>query len=929
MSPTIPESIDVTPASLEIEVGQTVMLSSVVRGCDGRTLSDPVQWSSANSTIASVDAVGAVAGHGEGTTTVKASVSSMSRNVPVTVVRGPNEVPIVEISAPADGAVFAAGTNVLFQGSAEDPEDGTLSGASLVWSANVPINEIGTGSSFSKTDLSVGSHTIILTATDSDGATNTAFIGITVELLPTEIVGTVTTVSGFLASRIAALDLDRGAASLGSNSRVKLGLDNSQLARPIQTTGSGEFRLDVPGELVVSFHPSVLSTQQFNGSQLLDQTAAASVVRDIDLRLSSTPSSGAFSVAGVSPAILAARIRVPEDKLEAVAASLRADPGVRSVTRSRIYSVIPRPVSAATAGLLTTFSNPWQAWHLGMVNAPEAWDITRGSSSVLVAVVDDGIRFDHLDVAPNLTSDGYDFVTNYGPYDLCAGGMFGLSGDGGGYDSDPTIPSAYEWDTLRECATPKTTGGHGLHVAGTIGATGAAASGNVGVAPVVRIRPVRAFDVIGGGTVYDAAQGLLYAAGLPADDGAGGIVQAAEGARVINASWGFPEDDAGGTLEQAVIAASQAGALIVAAAGNDGTVVAGVPAIFPQVLTVSSVGPEFTIASHSNFGPSVDVAAPGGDKDRGRYLYPQPPGNWKALSFGVMSSVWNFDTSQPADESWQGTSMAAPHVTGVAALVLASDPGLSATQLRDRITDFAVDAGVSGRDDLYGAGIVNARNSVTATFSPPADLFARLYDADSGSVIETTPTQADGSYVFPGLADGHYLVFAGEDRNGDGMIGDPLRRWGAFGGPSNPTAVTVSGPGSHSASFQIGLPTESEPNNSASTADLLTVGGYALGSLETADGLDYFKVSLPSSGTYTIETGPGTGACGLANEEDTVLRLFDSAGTKLGENDDRDFDAWDLCSQITMMLDAGVYDIEVTGYFGRESPYTIQVRAGS
>jgi subtilisin family serine protease len=86
---------------------------------------------------------------------------------------------------------------------------------------------------------------------------------------------------------------------------------------------------------------------------------------------------------------------------------------------------------------------------------------------VLVAVVDDGTRFDHPDLAANLTSDGYDFVSST-TLDLCAGGTFDNAGDGDGYDDDPTTPAAYDWDEAQQCGTPEDLGSHGSHVAGTI-----------------------------------------------------------------------------------------------------------------------------------------------------------------------------------------------------------------------------------------------------------------------------------------------------------------------------------------------------------------------------------------------------------------------------------------------------------------------------
>jgi hypothetical protein len=369
-------------------------------------------------------------------------------------------------------------------------------------------------------------------------------------------------------------------------------------------------------------------------------------------------------------------------------------------------------------------------------------------------------------------------------------------------------------------------------------------------------------------------------------------------------------------VEQAVIDATNAGALIVASAGNEPTSVANYPAAYEQVLSVSAVGPDGLLASYSSFGPTVDIAAPGGDFDDG--------GN---ISFTVLSTWWDF-AEGPVYAGAQGTSMAAPHVTGVAALLLAQNPTLTHAQMRSRLTSHAVDIGTPGADGQYGAGLVNARNSLTQTSAAPAALYARLYAAGTGGVVRTVAAQSDGAYSFPMLENGNYLVFAGQDENNDMTIGVPGRRWGANGGSAAPTPITVSGVATYTASFTIGLPAEVEPNGSAEGADALALGGYITGAISDPEtDLDLFKVAIPNAGQYTFETVAVSGACGFALEEDTILGLFDSGGNLIIDHDNMNEDTFNFCGRITRTLTPGTYYVGVIGYFGGR--YRVSMRSGS
>lgn len=657
--------------------------------------------------------------------------------------------------------------------------------------------------------------------------------------------------------------------------------------------------------LVVTFRAERIGAPRVGAPAYRSRATADGVSRDMRARLASV---AGLRVRDVSPAVLAARIDVDAGRADQVRAALLRDPAVASV----------RPEGYGYGAAVQTPNEAlWSAqqWHYGMVDLPRAWGITTGSAQVLVAVVDDGTRFDHPDLAPNLTQDGYDFV-GYGSTALvCGGGLVEVAGDGNGYDPDPTVPLVY--NRTGSCVQPATVGGHGLHVAGTIGAVGNNGTGVAGVSWNVRIRPVRVLNTTNRGTWYDIAQGILYAAGLPASNGAGGTVQAATGARIINLSLGGSEDDP--VLRNAVLAAHAAGALLVVSAMNENTSAPFYPAAYPEVISVASVGPLGTRASYSNFGPNVDIAAPGGDLQ-------QSPAS--IGSYMVGSTSWNFAQGQPTYVYLQGTSMAAPHVSGVAALLLAREPGLTAAQLRARLLDYAVDAGTPGRDDTFGAGILNARNSLTATRSPARAITVALHDAASGARLRSVTAGAGGAFSFGGLADGAYWVVAGEDEDGDGVLGLPDRRWGAFGGAGTPATLQVQGAFVYPVSFAISYPTETEQNGTFETANPLLPGGYYEASLPQANEVDFYRVTLPA-GTFAFSTQGRGGGCGHALAADTHLTLYTAAGAVIATNEDADQANRRYCAAVTQAVQAGTYYVGVTGTRSYPGRYAITVRPAS
>jgi serine protease len=316
-------------------------------------------------------------------------------------------------------------------------------------------------------------------------------------------------------------------------------------------------------------------------------------------------------------------------------------------------------------------------WHYPQINLPQAWSITQGSANVIVAVLDTGIASGHPDFDPARFVDGYDMIS-----DPTA------AGDGGGRDANPEDDGDFE--------TPQGSSFHGTHVAGTIGARSNNSVGVAGVDWNCKLMIVRVLGR-GGGSVDDIANGILYAAGLANGSG----VVPAQRADVVNMSLGGPGLNA--VLEQACDAAANAGTLLVAAAGNDNSANPSSPAAFSSVLSVGAVDLVRARAPYSNFSTTIDVWAPGGDMSADL--------NGDTYADGVLSCSAN-DQGQFFYQFENGTSMASPHVAGVAALVKATNPSLTAAQIRAILIGNATTQAGSGLPN--GGRILDALLAVQA-----------------------------------------------------------------------------------------------------------------------------------------------------------------------------------------------------------------------
>jgi serine protease len=327
---------------------------------------------------------------------------------------------------------------------------------------------------------------------------------------------------------------------------------------------------------------------------------------------------------------------------------------------------------------------PFQ-WHLKSTRVEQAWDRTTGATNIVVAVVDTGILPKHPDLESKLVPGG-DFVSD-------ATG----AADGNGWDPDPTDPGNESLSS---------SGYHGTHVAGIIGAAANNAKGIAGVSWGARILPVRALGVNKGvGSDADIAAAIRWAAGLPVD----GVPQNPNPAKVINLSFGGPGYNQ--TLDDAVQAAIGRGAIVVAAAGNQGDSTKNIyPAALKNVITVGASTIDGKRASYSNYGPEVEVMAPGGDLGGILNHLPQDC-NGLYCPAGILSTLYDSGQKQFSYQFYEGTSQAAPIVAGVVALMLSGKANLSAGQATDILRATAEGYGTCAEG--CGAGMVNAEAALT------------------------------------------------------------------------------------------------------------------------------------------------------------------------------------------------------------------------
>jgi subtilisin family serine protease len=338
-------------------------------------------------------------------------------------------------------------------------------------------------------------------------------------------------------------------------------------------------------------------------------------------------------------------VEVPESiDADSLRLSLASVPGVSIAAEER---QIIRP--------LWTPNDPRYSsqWAYSRIQGESAWDIERGQSFVTVGIIDTGVDLAHPELTPalDLTRD-YDFV----------------NGDDEANDQN----------------------GHGTHVAGIVAAASDNSTGVAGTASGVRVVPIK---VIGRytGSNTDFIDGLYYAADLGVD--------------VVNMSLGTTASDLGASgialMQQAVDYAYSKGVVLVGAAGNDGDPAVYYPAACNHVIAVSATGPTDVMATYSNYGSAIDIAAPGGGS---------------TSSTGIYST---YTTAGLHTYSYMnGTSMASPFVAATAALLISHVPAATNAEVESALLSSARDLGDVGWDSKYGYGLLQMRGALDALDAP-------------------------------------------------------------------------------------------------------------------------------------------------------------------------------------------------------------------
>jgi thermitase len=400
--------------------------------------------------------------------------------------------------------------------------------------------------------------------------------------------------------------------------------------------------------------------------------------------------------------------------LEAACRELEADPSVEYASPNHLAYTNYVPTDPLYA----------QQWAHPATSAPQAWDIERGQSSVVVAVVDCGIDFNHEDLAANMVQpcdDGCPAASGYDFVDI----------DVASYIAERFQPMTGEDYTVPD-NIPMDFNGHGTHCAGIVAAVADNGKGVSGVAPQARLMAVRAgFSILYDGQEYGVFE---------SDDIANAIRYAADnGADIISMSFGGDDDP---LQRDAIAYAASMGVALIAGAGNSASAQSFYPAAYPNVISVAAFAQNNDRAWYSNFGSWVDIAAPGGDQFVDNMILSTVP-----LTGGAICDPSGY-------RALQGTSMATPYAAGVAALMLSHNPQLTPDQV-EQIMKRSTDRPASSK--YIGTGMINTFKAVSLQ---PVDAGITITDPAKALRISAAALTITGTVV--GSDAGAFRVLYGE-----------------------------------------------------------------------------------------------------------------------------------------------------------------------
>ncbi len=438
-----------------------------------------------------------------------------------------------------------------------------------------------------------------------------------------------------------------------------------------------------------------------------DRITALSVTAGINLRAVRPMSDRAQVLA------LPGALRI--DAVQSVVNRLRLDPTVEYAyvdAREQLMAVPNDPLFSQQIHLQVPGVTPLAA----SVNAPGAWDITKGTSTAVVAIVDGGVRFDHPDLAGRLLP-GYDMVSadcTLGSNGCTTANQFTTANDGDGRDADASDPG--DWVTASEAATnpflsacdAENSTWHGTHVAGIVGAAGNNGIGVTGLNWNATMLPVRVSGKCG---AYrsDVVDGIRWAVGIAVPN----VPINTRPAKIVNISLGSSGTCVGSAYNQAVIDVLATGAIIVAAAGNEDAGVV-LPANCSGVISVGAVRGDGTRTIYSNTGANLTIMAPGGD--------------FSSATNDRIASTNNAGTTTPVSYTTSGyyvaeagTSFSTPIVSGVVSLMLSANPNLTAAQVTDVLrTTARAFTSVAGLATCVPDGTNNANNTAACNCTTAA-----------------------------------------------------------------------------------------------------------------------------------------------------------------------------------------------------------------